>query len=81
MDEANTEVVTDKTAQRWITISVAFAAFISKYLDASIVNISLPAIARYFNARTSDVSWVMMGYLLIQTNTMISPASSVISSD
>ncbi|HOE17759.1 MAG TPA: hypothetical protein PLX02_08245 [Syntrophorhabdaceae bacterium] len=80
MDEANTEVVTDKTAQRWITISVAFAAFISK-LDASIVNISLPAIARYFNARTSDVSWVMMGYLLIQTNTMISPASSVISSD
>ncbi|MDD5009525.1 MAG: MFS transporter, partial [Syntrophorhabdaceae bacterium] len=70
MDTANTEIVTDRSAQRWITISIAFAAFMSK-LDGSIVNISLPAISQYFNVGTSDVSWVMLGYLLIQTNTML----------
>jgi EmrB/QacA subfamily drug resistance transporter len=70
MDTANTEIVTDKSAQRWITISIAFAAFMSK-LDGSIVNISLPAISQYFNVGTGDVSWVMLSYLLIQTNTML----------
>jgi EmrB/QacA subfamily drug resistance transporter len=70
MDMANTEIVTDRSAQRWITISIAFAAFMSK-LDSSIVNISLPAISQYFNVGTSDVSWVMLSYLLIQTNTML----------
>lgn len=70
MDTANTEIVTDKSAQRWITISIAFAAFMSK-LDSSIVNISLPAISQYFNVGTGDVSWVMLSYLLIQTNTML----------
>lgn len=70
MDTAYTEIVNERSGQHWITISIAFAAFMSK-LDASIVNISLPAISRYFNVGTGDVSWVMLSYLLIQTNTML----------
>lgn len=36
MDAANTEIITDKTAQGWITISVAFAA-IPKYLPETVI--------------------------------------------
>lgn len=49
--------------QRWIVGSVSFAAFMCT-LDSSIVNISLPTIARFFNVGTGAVSWVILAYLL-----------------
>ncbi|HEY3275246.1 MAG TPA: DHA2 family efflux MFS transporter permease subunit [Syntrophorhabdaceae bacterium] len=64
------ETVTDHKAQRWIIVSIAFAAFMSK-LDSSIVNISLPTISRYFKIGPSKASWVILSYLLIQTTTMM----------
>jgi EmrB/QacA subfamily drug resistance transporter len=55
---------------RWIVISVAFAAFMSR-LDDYIVNISLPTISHYFNASTGEVSWVVLAYLLVTTSTLL----------
>jgi DHA2 family metal-tetracycline-proton antiporter-like MFS transporter len=55
--------------QRWITISVAFAAFMV-VLDDYIVNISLPTIAHYFNVSTGSVVYVTLAYLLVLSSTL-----------
>ena len=57
-------------AFRWIVITVAFGAFMSK-LDSYIVNISLPTIAERFNVTSSEVSWVILVYLLVSTSTLL----------
>jgi MFS family permease len=57
-------------AFRWIVITVAFGAFMSK-LDSYIVNISLPTIAARFNVTTAEVSWVVLVYLLVSTSTLL----------
>jgi len=54
---------THTSAHRRIIASVAFASFMAQ-LDSSIVNVSLPTIARYFEVGTSAVSWVVLSYLL-----------------
>ena len=59
-----------KNHERWIVLSIAFAAFMSK-LDSSIVNISLPTISRYFDVTPGYASWVILSYLLTQTTTMM----------
>ena len=63
-------MLTSPTRQRWILISIAFTSFIVA-LDTYIVNVSLPAIARYFNVGTSDVVNVMVAYLLVITSTLL----------
>lgn len=63
-------IVDDRSKQRWIIISVAFAAFMAR-LDSSIVNISLPTISHYFSTGTGDASWIILSYLLMQTATML----------
>lgn len=40
-------------------------------LDTTAVNIALPTLARHFNVPLGEVSWVMLSYLLLQTNTML----------
>jgi len=60
----------EKNHQRWVVVSIAFAAFMSK-LDSSIVNISLPTVSRYFDVTPGEASWVILGYLLTQTTTMM----------
>lgn len=57
-------------AFRWIVITVAFGAFMSK-LDSYIVNISLPTIAARFNVTTAEVSRVVLVYLLVSTSTLL----------
>ena len=54
----------------WIVITVTFAAFMSK-LDSYIVNISLPTIAGRFSVTTSQVSWIVLVYLLVSTSTLL----------
>ncbi len=49
---------------RTIMFIIALAAFMGS-LDSSIVNISLPTISEYFHVSISNVSWVVMAYLLI----------------
>ena len=65
----NESMLISPSRQRWILISVAFTSFIVA-LDTYIVNVSLPAIAHYFNVGTSDVVHVMVAYLLIITSTL-----------
>ncbi len=58
------------TNRHLIVFSVALAVFMVR-LDSYIVNVSLPAISRYFQVDTSDVSWVIISYLLIMTSSML----------
>jgi EmrB/QacA subfamily drug resistance transporter len=64
----------DKAASRrtigWIVLSVALANFMAK-LDGYIVNISLPTIAHAFHVSTSVVSYVILGYLLTVTSSLL----------
>lgn len=53
-----------------LIVTIAIAAFLFQ-LDASIVNISAPSIARYFKVSTSEVSLVILAYLLVVNSTMI----------
>ncbi len=55
---------------RWIVVTVTFAAFMSK-LDSYIVNISLPTIANRFSVTSSEVSWIVLVYLLVSTSTLL----------
>jgi EmrB/QacA subfamily drug resistance transporter len=61
---------TDRSRYRWLVISVAFIAFMSK-LDLCIVNMSLPTIANHFNVGTGQVSRVVLAYLLGSTSTLL----------
>lgn len=61
---------TDIPGQRGIVVSVAFAAFMAK-LDSSILNISLPEIADYFQATTSEASRVVLIYMIVMTGTLL----------
>lgn len=47
-----------------IVLTISLAAFMGA-LDISIVNISMPTIARHFQVSTGEVSWVILVYLLI----------------
>ena len=62
--------VVDRSQYLWIVLSVAFASFISG-LNIYIVNISLPALSRYFGVSTSIVSRIALVYLLAGTSTLL----------
>jgi len=49
--------------QRLVLVIIAFAVFMAS-LDSTIVNISLPSIAKSFDADISMISWVALSYLL-----------------
>jgi MFS family permease len=70
---ATSPAATDPEARKrfhWIVFSVAFAVFMVR-LDGYIVVISLPTLARYFQVGTSEVSWVIIPYLLIMTGSTL----------
>lgn len=54
----------------WIVFNSAFVLFMVK-LDAYIVNVSLPTIARSFGLDLAEASYVVVAYLLFLTNTML----------
>ncbi len=53
-----------------IVLSVAFASFMVR-LNNYAVNVSLPAMAEYFDVGTVQISRVVMSYLLIVTSTLL----------
>ena len=55
---------------RWILVCVALATFMSN-LDISIVNISLPAISKYFDAGIGIVSRIVLVYFLIMVGLLL----------
>ena len=57
-------------SQRLTIFTISLAAFMGS-LDVTIVNISLPTIARYFNVGTGMVSWVVLAYLLVMSSFLL----------
>lgn len=63
-------IVTDKGKQNWIIAIVSMAVFMFS-VDYSMVNISLPVIAKYFGATINHVSRIPLAYLLVVTSTVL----------
>jgi len=61
---------TGRKEEGLIVFSVALAVFMVR-LDGYIVNISLPAVSRYFDVGLADVSWIVLSYLLVMTSSML----------
>jgi EmrB/QacA subfamily drug resistance transporter len=53
-----------------ILFTACLGAFMAT-LDTSIVNIALPQIAREFGSSLSQISWVMVAYLLVQVSLLL----------
>ncbi len=53
-----------------ILLLISLATFMGA-LDATIVNISLPTMSKYFQCDIATVSWVAMAYLLVLSGTLI----------
>jgi len=54
------------TANKWVTFLIVAVGVFMSTLDASIVNISLPTIARYFGvALGGPIEWVIIAYLVV----------------
>jgi len=53
-----------------ILLLISLASFMGA-LDATIVNISLPTMSKYFQTDVATVSWVAMAYLLVLSGTLI----------
>ncbi|MCX5751101.1 MAG: MFS transporter [Candidatus Saganbacteria bacterium] len=60
----------EKRKYFWLVFNAAFILFIVK-IDAFIVNVSLPTIARSFGLNLAEVSSIVVVYLLLLTNTML----------
>jgi len=69
MQEAR--IIPSPPASKWeALIAVAIAVFMST-IDSSIVNISLPTISRTLDASMSEVSWVILAYILMLTSLLL----------
>jgi EmrB/QacA subfamily drug resistance transporter len=51
------------TAGRWVVVAAVLGSGVS-FLDGTVVNAALPAIARDLHADLGDLQWVLTGYLL-----------------
>jgi EmrB/QacA subfamily drug resistance transporter len=50
--------------QKLTLLVISLASFMS-YLDISIVNVSLPTMAKYFGVSTNDVLWTILIYIIV----------------
>ena len=62
-DRPKESVVMNRKKQNKVLFTVCLGFFMV-ILDATIVNVALPSIARGFNSNTSDLQWIMVGYTL-----------------
>jgi EmrB/QacA subfamily drug resistance transporter len=65
-----TAFLTSPSRQHLFVILVSIASFMGT-LDSTIVNISLPTIAGYYNTSISFVSWIPIAYMLTLASTLI----------
>lgn len=63
-------IVTDKRKQNWI-IAIVSVSVIMFSVDYSMLNISLPSIAKHFSATIAHVSRLPLAYLLVVTSTVL----------
>jgi len=62
-DGPGKEVAFDSLAGRWV-LTVAVLGSGLAFLDGTVVNVALPDIGRDLGASTSDLQWILNGYLL-----------------
>lgn len=63
---AQTSEVEQEGANKWAVLAILAIGIFMATLDSSIVNISLPAIARYFGVPLSGpIEWVVIAYLMV----------------
>lgn len=67
---ADEYIVREKSKQIAL-VALAAASIFMATLDYSMLNISLPNIARYFNVKLTTISWVPLSYLLIITSALL----------
>lgn len=73
-DDAGTPAAVDRAerANKWVVLVLAGTAAFMTTLDASIVNIGLPSIARSFGVQLSgSIEWVLIGDLVIMAATIL----------
>ncbi len=63
-------VISEKRQQNLLMFIVAVSVVMFS-IDYSMVNISLPDIARYFNAKLATVTWIPLMYLLMVTSLLL----------
>ena len=62
----------DEHASKWAVLSIVAVGVLMATLDSSIVNISLPAIARAFDVPLSGaVEWVIIAYLVVVAGALL----------
>ncbi len=62
--------IMDSARQKWLIALASITVFMFS-IDYSLVNISLPSIAKYFTATIAHVSMVPLAYLLVVTSTVL----------
>jgi len=60
-----------ESPHQWLILLLISLASFMGALDATIVNISLPTMSKYFQCDVATVSWVAMAYLLVLSGTLI----------
>src|SRR5262245_23653103 len=60
-----------RVSRKWLCfVSIALGTFMA-YIDANIVNIALPTLAREFGVDLAGVKWVITSYLLMLTGLVL----------
>src|ERR1700688_2626602 len=56
----------EEQTNKWVVMAILAIGVLMATLDSSIVNISLPTIARYFNVPLSGaIEWIIIAYLVV----------------
>jgi len=55
---------------KWLIFTVGLGVFIGSF-NISLLNVSLPTIARYFDSNLSTVSWALVIYLIVLSGTIL----------
>lgn len=63
-------IINDKRKQLSVTLIAAISVFMNT-LDYSMLNISLPAISKYFHVNLAAIAWLPLIYLLIVTSSLL----------
>ena len=69
--------MTSSTSHRWLVTVSVLTGTIMAVLDASIVNVALPDMSGSLGASTTEITWVIAGYML--ANVVIMPIIALLS--
>jgi EmrB/QacA subfamily drug resistance transporter len=63
------------TRRRWLTLAVLCASVFVVVLDGTIVNVTLPTLARDLGASTSELQWIVDAYVLVFAGLLMAAGS------